>query len=142
MTSRLDRRTAPSVAVGLVALLAFGGCSRPNEAPAIDPVAPGPATPDVADSVQVEDPPTLRVLISDEERSRLVAQATSDLQTARSIASDRPESATLSAEDRQRWESLDHYIELAESFLEDGDVRAASDLALKARLLAADLDRD
>jgi hypothetical protein len=89
-----------------------------------------------------EEPKPIRVKISDEERAKLVAQFESDLQVATTRAATRPDAATLSAEQRQRWDTLDQYIELARSSWETGDVRAAADLALKARLLADEMQPD
>jgi hypothetical protein len=133
--------------LGLLVVILVAGCGLRGEEPASDPetttpVAPAPPATTPADTTDVEGEAPLRVKISDEERERLASQASSDLAAARGIAALRPDLDTLGADERQDWESLDHYIELAESFLDDEDVRAAADVALKARLLAAELHPD
>lgn len=133
--------------VGLLILTFAAGCSLRGEEPSSDPMPMEPEAPEANAPVDTIPPepegePPLRVKISDEERTELLARAEGDLRTARTVSARKPSLTDLAPEERQKWESLDHYIQLAESFLEEGDARSAADLALKARLLAAELGAD
>lgn len=118
----------------LLALLLVACGSGRRVAPAADPTsAATPAT---------ESPAPLQVQLEDGERAELEAQLATDLELAEAVAATRPASSGLSEEERERWETLAQYIELARASQSGGDLRAAADLAQKARLLAERLGAD
>lgn len=93
-----------------------------------------------SDSQRVVDPdPPLRVHIGDEERDELLAAIEADLDLARETSAQQPDLESLETEQRQRWETLAHYVQRTAAFLEADDLHSARDLALKARLLALEL---
>lgn len=115
-----------------------------EQAPVIeDPVVPEPdeaMAESVPDSQHVVDPdPPLRVRISDSERDELLGAIEADLELARETSASQPDLESLETADRQRWETLAHYVQRTVAFLEADDLRSARDLALKARLLALEL---
>lgn len=89
-----------------------------------------------------DEPTQIRVQISEEEQEELKKQIDGDLEIARTVIAGRPEAATLAEDQRQRWDTLQHYIDQTSAALQEGELRAASELALKARLLAEELRPD
>jgi len=106
----------------------------------IVPVPEDATVESVPDSQHVVDPdPPLRVQISDSERDELLAAIEADLDLARETSALQPDLESLETAERQRWETLAHYVDRTVTFLEADDLRSARDLALKARLLALEL---
>lgn len=86
------------------------------------------------------EPAEILVELSPEERAKLEQKAREDLESARQHSANVRTRPELSQEQLERLETLDQYIASALESLEKHDVRAASSLALKARLLGEELD--
>jgi len=128
-------------APGLLLLLVAGILVSCSPRRGVAPSDPGAGTAP-EDTLALQPAVPIQVQLDDEDRAALTAQLERDLAFSRNVLATRPDPAGLPAEERERWETLGQYLELTTDSRSAGDLRAAADLAQKARLLAERLRQD
>ena len=134
-------------------LLLVAGCewiSRPATDPEETPDAAGSSiapVSDAADTSTVHSEPTeptpaetgLVVDLPPEERARLTDEAERDLAHSQEVVRAWSDQTGLTEEMAARLRTIRDYMGMAREALDEGDVQGASNLALKARLLAQEM---